>query len=185
MNHPFGRDSESIRSYRMSVGLLTATVINCALQGARFWRFRAHEITLDGINYVGLARHLMDGDFKASLHAYWSPLTSWLIAACGLLSKNFSLMGKLVTLGSFLVSLLLLYLLTLRQSSSCAGCVLVFNGAGNHFYGYRGESFLRLPDVFWQILFSRRVFFFTFSSFLLFYATTVPDNGCGSEPSML
>jgi hypothetical protein len=53
--------------------LLSATILNCALQIAWFWRFRAHSINEDGIAYVGLARHLVDGDFKASIHGYWSP----------------------------------------------------------------------------------------------------------------
>jgi hypothetical protein len=127
MNFESERPSESSRSRNCFWVLLTATAINCALQSIRFWRLRAHEITLDGINYVGLARHLVDGDVKASLHAYWSPLTSWLIAACGLFSRNFTFMGKLVTLGSFLVSLVFLYLLTLRLwQSRVAAALAVF-----------------------------------------------------------
>jgi 4-amino-4-deoxy-L-arabinose transferase-like glycosyltransferase len=94
--------------------LLASTVINCAFQIAWFWRFRAHNITMDGIAYIGLARHLVDGNFKASLHGYWSPLTSWIIAASALFSKDFTLMGRLVTIASFLLCLPLLYVLTQR-----------------------------------------------------------------------
>jgi 4-amino-4-deoxy-L-arabinose transferase-like glycosyltransferase len=67
---------------------------------------------MDGMAYIGLARHLVDGNFKASLHGYWSPLLSWIIAACAVFSRNFTLLGRLVTIASFLVSLPLLYLLT-------------------------------------------------------------------------
>jgi 4-amino-4-deoxy-L-arabinose transferase-like glycosyltransferase len=109
---PISRKISSEKKWWLA--LLGATALNCLFQIERFWRFRAHEISLDGINYIGLARHLVDGDLKASLHAYWSPLTSWLIAGGAALTKNFTLVGKLVTLGSFLASLALLYVLTLQ-----------------------------------------------------------------------
>lgn len=72
------------------------------------------DITMDGIDYIGLARHLLDGNFKASVHGYWSPLISWIIAAGGLLNQNFTLVGRVVTIASFLLCLPLLYLLTWR-----------------------------------------------------------------------
>jgi len=109
------------------IGLLAATALNCLFQIAWFWRFRAHNITADGVDYIGLARHLVDGDFKASLHGYWSPLTSWIIAVAALFSKNFTLIGRLVTIASFLLCLPLLYLLTLRLwRSKVAAALAVF-----------------------------------------------------------
>jgi len=112
MSEPTPTSSRSERIWW--IALLAATVINCSFQIAWFWQFRAHNIMLDGINYIGLSRHLLDGDFKASVHGYWSPLISWIIAAASLFSRNFILLGRLVTISSFLVSLLMLYVLTLR-----------------------------------------------------------------------
>lgn len=94
--------------------LLAAAASNCALQIGWFWRFRSHNITMDGIAYIGLARHLVDGDLKASLHGYWSPLTSWIIAATTIFSSEFTLLGRLVTIGSFLLCLPLVYILTFK-----------------------------------------------------------------------
>ncbi len=103
---------------------LAATTFNCAFQIAWFWRFRAHSINEDGIAYVGLARHLVDGDFKASLHGYWSPLTSWIIAAASVFGRNFTLLGRLATIASFLLCLAVLYVLTLRLWRSRAAAAL-------------------------------------------------------------
>jgi 4-amino-4-deoxy-L-arabinose transferase-like glycosyltransferase len=107
--------------------LLAATTVNCVFQFGWFWRFRSHNITMDGINYIGLARHLSDGNFKASLHGYWSPLVSWMIAAASVFGQNFTLAGRLVTIASFLVCLPLVYLLTLRLwHSRTAAALAVF-----------------------------------------------------------
>jgi len=125
MSYPASGVSQSERTWWS--GLLAATVLNCLFQIAWFWRFRAHNITADGINYVGLARHLVDGNFKASLHGYWSPLMSWLIAVGTPFSSNFTLLGRLVTIGSFLLCLPPLYLLTWRLwHSRVAAALAVF-----------------------------------------------------------
>jgi len=114
------------------MGLLAATAFNCVFQLAWFWRFRAHNITEDGIAYIGLARHLVDGNLKASLHGYWSPLTSWIIAAAAVFGRDFTLLGRLVTIASFLLCLPLLYRLTLklwRSRTAAALAVLWFSTA--------------------------------------------------------
>lgn len=121
------RDSRDRSESRWSRVFLIASAINCVVQIAWFWRFREHDITMDGINYIGLARHLLDGSLKASVHGYWSPLISWLIAAGGLVSRNFILVGRIVTISSFLLCLPLLYLLTLRLwRSRTAAAMSVF-----------------------------------------------------------
>jgi len=99
---------------RISLILLALTALNCTYQIAWFWRFRGHNITMDGVNYIGLARHLLDGDFTASLHGYWSPLLSWLIAAGSLFTQDFTLLGRSITIASLLLCLPLLYALTFR-----------------------------------------------------------------------
>lgn len=107
--------------------LLSATALNCAIQIAWFWRFHARNITTDGIAYIGLARHLVDGNFKSSLHGYWSPLSSWLIAAATVFSRDFTLVGRIVTIASFLACLPLLYVLTLKLwDSRTAAALAVF-----------------------------------------------------------
>jgi 4-amino-4-deoxy-L-arabinose transferase-like glycosyltransferase len=106
---------------------LAATAANCVFQIAWFWGFRGHNINFDGIAYIGLAHHIVDGNFKASLHGYWSPLISWIIAASALFSRNFTLLGRLVTIASFLVCLPLLYLLTKKLwRSRVAAALAVF-----------------------------------------------------------
>lgn len=125
-----GRESRSEKIWW--AGSLAATAVNCAGQVAWFWRFRAHNINSDGIAYIGLARHLMDGNFRASLHGYWSPLLSWMIAGASLLSANFTLIGRLVTMASFLVCLPLVYVLTKtlwRSRVAAALAVLWFSMA--------------------------------------------------------
>jgi hypothetical protein len=54
-------------------GLLAATVFNCALQIAWFWRFRAHSINEDGIAYIGLGRHLSRETLKPPFTATGVP----------------------------------------------------------------------------------------------------------------
>ena len=94
--------------------LLAAIGANCFFQIAWFWRFHAQNITMDAVNYIGLARHLVDGNWIASIHGYWSPLFPWVIAASSFLTHNWTLLGRLLTIGTFLLCLPLLYLLTLR-----------------------------------------------------------------------
>jgi len=123
--------------------LLAATFLNCVLQIAWFWSFRAHSINEDGIAYVGLARHLVDGDFKASLHGYWSPLTSWIIAAATVFGRDFTLVGRVVTIASFLFCLPLFYGLTLRLwRSRTAAALAVF-----WFSAARGLVFLAVGSI--------------------------------------
>jgi hypothetical protein len=109
--------------------LLSLTALSCLYQIIWFWRLTVHNINYDAISYIGIARHLASGDFHGSLHGYWSPLISWIIAAGSLFSHNLLLVGHAVTAMSFLLCLALLYRFTLRlwQSSSLAALsVLLF-----------------------------------------------------------
>jgi 4-amino-4-deoxy-L-arabinose transferase-like glycosyltransferase len=99
---------------RLSLILLGLTVLNCSFQIAWFWPFHVHNITMDAVNYIGLARHLLDGNFTASLHGYWSPLFSWMMAAGSWFTHDFTLLGHLLTAVSFLACLPLLYTLAFR-----------------------------------------------------------------------
>jgi 4-amino-4-deoxy-L-arabinose transferase-like glycosyltransferase len=93
-------------------GLLAAAVLLCVFQIVWFWRFHSHNITMDGINYIGLARHLVDGNLRASLHGYWSPLLTWVIATLHAFSNNYTLLGHVATTLGLLACLPLLYWLT-------------------------------------------------------------------------
>ena len=65
--------------------------------------------------YLGIARHLRHGQFHAAINAFRSPLISWLIALASFASAEGSEayvhIGKLINIGSFLLSLALLYVL--------------------------------------------------------------------------
>lgn len=107
--------------------LLGLNALNCVFQIAWFWRWSIHRVSVDGINYIGLARHIVDGDYRLSLHGYWSPLVTWFIAAASPFTKNLEVAGKVVTVGSFLLCLPLLYWLTLRLwHSPTAAALAVF-----------------------------------------------------------
>jgi len=94
--------------------VLLSAGINTAFQIAWFWRLTSHNINYDAISYIGIARHLLRGDITGSLNGYWSPLVSWCVAAVSRLSGNLTLLGRFVTIGSFLLCLPMLYLLTYR-----------------------------------------------------------------------
>jgi hypothetical protein len=94
--------------------LLLSAAINTAFQIAWFWRLTSHNINYDAISYIGIARHLVHGDIPASLNGYWSPFVSWCIATVSGFSYDLTLLGRLLTIGSFLFCLLMLYLLTFR-----------------------------------------------------------------------
>jgi len=94
--------------------LITAAVLYWCFQIAWFWRYCGHNINADAISYIGIARHLAAGDFRASLHGYWSPLISWLIAATSFLAIDRTLAARLLMLLLFAISLVLVYMLTQR-----------------------------------------------------------------------
>jgi 4-amino-4-deoxy-L-arabinose transferase-like glycosyltransferase len=94
--------------------LLSLAGLNCAFQIAWFWRYSYRNINFDAISYIGIARHLQDGDFKGALHGYWSPLISWLIALGSFVHHDPLLVGRIVTILSFLICMPLLYVFTFQ-----------------------------------------------------------------------
>jgi 4-amino-4-deoxy-L-arabinose transferase-like glycosyltransferase len=94
--------------------LLVAAGLSCFFQMIWFWRLTHNNINFDAICYIGIARHLVDGDFHASLNGYWSPLFSWLMAVFSIFSGDLTWVGRAFSIVSFLVCLPLLYLFTLR-----------------------------------------------------------------------
>jgi hypothetical protein len=92
---------------------ITAAILCCVLQLLWFSSKGFNQIDYDGMAYVGIARHLHQGEFHAAINAFRSPLLSWLIAAVATLgSSDYLHIGKLINVGAFLLSVALLYVLT-------------------------------------------------------------------------
>jgi len=104
-----------LRNHKLASRVLLGVAgLNCTFQILWFWKAASQNVNIDAISYIGIARHLAEGDFRGSLHGYWSPLVSWLIALISVFSSNYTLLARLVTIASFLACLPLLYLLTLQ-----------------------------------------------------------------------
>jgi len=116
----------------MPMLLIGAALVYWGLQVAWFWGYCGHNINADAISYIGIARHLHDGDFRASLHGYWSPLVSWFTAAGLFLSGDRTLVARLLMLPAFACCLALLHRLTYKLWGSrllAALAVLWFTAA--------------------------------------------------------
>ncbi|HLW85821.1 MAG TPA: hypothetical protein VKR60_11455 [Candidatus Sulfotelmatobacter sp.] len=79
-----------------------------------FWRYCGRNINADAVSYIGVARHIGAGDFVASLHGYWSPLISWLIAAVSWAASDRTMAARVLMLPLFALCLALAYLLTYK-----------------------------------------------------------------------
>ncbi|HET9407726.1 MAG TPA: hypothetical protein VFO39_10850 [Candidatus Sulfotelmatobacter sp.] len=104
---------DSLREWAPQL-VVAAALLFWGFQIAWFWRYCGHNINSDAVSYIGIARHILDGDFRASLHGYWSPLVSWLIAALSPFSKNLMLDARLLMFPAFAACLFLTYRLTYK-----------------------------------------------------------------------
>ncbi len=103
---------EPHKNSKASCSLVAVAIFSCVFQ--LFWfasRF-FNQIDYDGMAYVGIARHIRQGEFHAAINAFRSPLLSWLIAFGTLASADYLHIGKLINIGAFLLSAALLYVLT-------------------------------------------------------------------------
>ena len=91
---------------------ITAAVASCLFQLFWFASKCFNQIDIDGMGYAGVARHLRQGEFHAAINAFRSPLISWLIALASFGSSDYLHIGKLINIGTFLLTLALLYVLT-------------------------------------------------------------------------
>jgi hypothetical protein len=121
------------KNSKASSWLIAATVVSCVLQLLWFASKCFHQIDIDGMAYLGIARHLRQGEFHAAINAFRSPLISWLIAMASFASAagsaDYLLIGKLINIGAFLLSLTLLYFLTeklWRSKLASSVAVLMF-----------------------------------------------------------
>jgi hypothetical protein len=110
---------EDLKRWRESCNLkrnlwvvsLGAAVVSCGLQLWWFSKTCFNQIDFDGMGYIGIARHIRQGEFHSAINAFRSPLISWLIAAVPSGNGDYLHIGKLVNVGSFVLSLALLYVL--------------------------------------------------------------------------
>lgn len=107
---------QSDKNSKASSWFIAGTVFSCVLQLLWFASKCFNQIDIDGMGYLGIARHLRHGEFHAAINAFRSPLISWLIAAASFTgaegSEGYVHIGKLINIGTFLLSLALLYVLT-------------------------------------------------------------------------
>jgi dolichyl-phosphate-mannose-protein mannosyltransferase len=107
---------------KLSNYFILATALSCIFQVLWFTRTSFNFIDYDALSYIGIASHLRQGQFHVSINAFRSPLISWLIAAGSFIDGNLLVVGKLINIGSFLLSVALVYWLAKRlwQSSLVA-----------------------------------------------------------------
>ncbi len=95
---------------RISRGILGITVFACAFKILWFGSKCIHQIDYDGMAYTGIARHLRQGEYFAAINAFRSPLLSWIIALLSFVGADFVAIGKLCSVGSYVLCLGLLYI---------------------------------------------------------------------------
>jgi hypothetical protein len=116
---------------------IAAAALSCGVQLLWFASKCFNQIDIDGMAYLGIARHLRQGEFHAAIDAFRSPLISWLIAVASFGSAGGSAggsasylhIGKLINIAAFLLSLALLYVLTgklWRSRLAASLAVLIF-----------------------------------------------------------
>ncbi len=114
MTTPIQPKTGSDDSHRFSTLILALAILSAVLQLWWFGTKCLNQIDIDGMTYVGIARHIRQGEFYAAINAFRSPLDSWLIAAASFASTDYLLIGKLVSVASFLLCLALLYTFAFR-----------------------------------------------------------------------
>ncbi len=124
------------KNRKASNRFIAGTIFSCALQLLWFGSKSFNQIDIDGMAYLGIARHLRQGEFQAAINAFRSPLISWLIAGASFEgtagSEAYVHIGKLINIGAFLLSLALLYVLTekLWHSRSVASLAILMFSLG-------------------------------------------------------
>jgi hypothetical protein len=119
---------ESHPSPSASRWILFAATLSCGFQLAWFGTRCFHQIDIDGIDYIGIARHLRNQQFYAAINDFRSPLLSWLIAAGSFFSGNSVSIGKVLSIGSYLLCAVLLYFFakSLWNSEFLAGVAVLW-----------------------------------------------------------
>ena len=116
---PFSAPTRETRGFRadegdtrISRGFIGAAVFACSFQILWFGSKCIHQIDYDGMAYTGIARHLRQSEYFASINAFRSPLLCWIIALLSFVRADFVAIGKLCSVGSYVLCLGLLYTFT-------------------------------------------------------------------------
>jgi MFS family permease len=112
-----------------SYKLVSLAIVLYTLQMFRFSPFLLQRVDFDGISYVGIARHLLQGHFSRSVNGFRSPLISWIVALlsrCG--NCDVFLVAKVVSILSFVILLVLSFKFTyaLWNSQTAAAWVVLW-----------------------------------------------------------
>jgi hypothetical protein len=89
--------------------ILVAAALSYCFQLVWFGSMCFHQIDIDGIDYIGIARHLRSHQFYSAINALRSPLLSWMIAAGSFFDGDLLRVGKVLNIGCFLLCGVLLY----------------------------------------------------------------------------
>ncbi len=123
--------TEPSGNQRLAAAMIATAGLFWIFQVVWFWRYCSRTINADAISYIGIARHIRDGNFAASLHGYWSPLISWLLAA-SLFASDYTRSAHILMLSLFVLCQLLTYCLAQKLWGSrllSAAAVLWFVAA--------------------------------------------------------
>jgi hypothetical protein len=93
----------------LSRWLLALAALSYVGQLAWFGSRCFHQIDIDGIDYIGIARHLRSHQFYSAINDFRSPLLSWMIAVGSFFDGNLVRVGKILSIGSYLLCAFLLY----------------------------------------------------------------------------
>ena len=100
-------------------GLFLLAILSLAFQLFWFGTSNLRRIDFDGISYIGLARHMSEGDFRGAINAFRSPAISGLMAISHQVwPTDLLLIGKYWTVVALLLASALLFALTKRLSRS-------------------------------------------------------------------
>jgi hypothetical protein len=99
----------SISKQNISRWLLAAAALSYWSQLVWFGAKCFHQVDIDGIDYIGIARHLRNHQFYSAINDFRSPLLSWMIAAASFFDGDLVRVGKILSIGSYLLCGALLY----------------------------------------------------------------------------
>jgi len=102
----------STSKQKISRWLLAAAALSYWFQLVWFGSKCFHQIDIDGIDYIGIARHLRKHQFYSAINDFRSPLLSWMIAAGSFFDGDLVRVGKVLNIGSYLLCGALLYFFT-------------------------------------------------------------------------
>jgi hypothetical protein len=83
-----------LQKHVLSRWLLALAALSYGGQFAWFGSRCFHQIDIDGIDYIGIARHLRNYQFYSAINDFRSPLLSWMIAVGSFFDGNLVSVGN-------------------------------------------------------------------------------------------